>query len=81
MELIRSQSRPRRRNPARSAPKRHGATIVEFAVVAPLLFFMIFLYIEFDRYILTVHAMKEAARVGCRVAILDGATLEEVETE
>lgn len=45
------------------------------------MFALIFLFIEFDRYVVTAHALKEAARVGCRVAILDGTELEEVETQ
>jgi Flp pilus assembly protein TadG len=71
-------------------PKRHldsakrarrGTTLVEFAVVAPLLFSLVFLFVEFDRYVVTAHALKEASRVGCRVAVLEGSTLEEVESD
>lgn len=58
---------------------RRGSTIVEFAFVSPLLFLFVFLFVEFDRYVLTVHALKEATRVGCRVATLEGSTLEAVE--
>lgn len=59
--------------------KRQGATLVEFAMVAPIVFFIVFLFVEFDRYILTVHALDEASRVGCRQAILENATSQEVE--
>jgi Flp pilus assembly protein TadG len=58
---------------------RRGATLVEFAMVAPFLFFLVFLFVEFDRYILTVHALEEASRVGCRLAILEQSTRQEVE--
>ena len=64
-----------------SRTRRRGATLVEFAVVAPLVFFMVFLFVEFDRYLLTVHALDEAARVGCRLAVLEGSTLVQVKTE
>lgn len=50
-------------------------------MVLPPLFFLIFVFIEFDRFLMTVHAAEEAARVGCRKAILETATLEEVKSE
>lgn len=69
------------RPPGRYRIDRRGSAILEFALIAPLMFALIFLFIEFDRYVVTAHALKEAARVGCRVAILDGTELEEVETQ
>jgi Flp pilus assembly protein TadG len=60
---------------------RRGSTLVEFAVVAPLIFSLIFLFVEFDRYVVTVHALKEASRVGCREAVLEGSTLVEVQSK
>ena len=50
-------------------------------MVLPPLFFLIFLFVEFDRFLMTVHATEEAARVGCRKAILETATLTEVEDD
>jgi hypothetical protein len=58
---------------------RRGSTLVEFAIVAPLLLSIVFLFIEFGRYMMTVQAIEEAARVGCREAILEGTTVEIVE--
>lgn len=43
------------------------------------LFLLIFASVEFGRAMMAMQAMEEAARAGCRIAILDGATDEEVE--
>lgn len=67
------------RSPSRY--KRKGSTIVEFAVVSPLLFLLLFACIEFGRAMMAVQSLEEAARSGCRVAILRGATTSEVEAE
>ena len=48
-------------------------------MVAPLLFMIIFLFIEFDRYVFVRQSMQEAARTGARIAILKGATEAEVQ--
>lgn len=68
-------------HPESAGSARRGSTLVEFAVVSPLMFSLLFLFVEFDRYVVTVHALKEASRVGCRVAVLEGSTLEEVQTK
>ena len=54
--------------------KRHGAAAVEFAVVAPIFFLMIFGMIEFGRAIMVQQVLTNAAREGARVAVLDSAT-------
>ncbi len=61
--------------------ERRGATLVEFAMVAPLLFLLLFGMIEFSRYTAANHAIQEAARCGCRVAILEEATEAEVKAK
>lgn len=53
---------------------------MEFAVISPLVFLLIFGSIEFGRGMMVVHTMEEAVRTGCRMAIVDGATTSEVET-
>lgn len=58
---------------------RRGATLVEFAVVVPILFFLLVLFVEFGRYIVTVHALEEASRVDCRIAVLEDSITNEVE--
>ena len=60
---------------------RRGATIVEFALVAPILFTVIFSCIEFGRALMTTQSLEEAARSGCRIAILRGTTTTEIEEE
>jgi Flp pilus assembly protein TadG len=60
---------------------RRGAAAVEFAVVSPIVFVILFVFIEFGRYVLAVHALEEAAREGCRAAVLRGATASAVQTK
>ena len=61
--------------------RQRGATAVEFAMIAPLLFLMFFSMVEFGRASMALHAMEEAARSGCRIAIVGGATTADVLTE
>lgn len=49
-----------------------GATLVEFAVVAPLLFLLLFGVIEFGRAIVTYTGVNTAAREGARYAATVG---------
>jgi len=67
--------------PAKSRRKRRGATTVEFAIVAIPLFLFIFASIEMGRAFMCVNSMEEAARTGCRAAILKRATEDKVEAE
>ena len=54
---------------------------VEFAVIAPLLFLVILASVEFCRAMMVVQSLEEAARSGCRVAILNGTTAADIESE
>lgn len=47
-------------------PNRRGASLVEFAVVAPVLFMLIFGLIEFGRLVQVQHTLANAAREGAR---------------
>jgi len=49
---------------------RRGATVVEFAVVAPVLFLLLFGLFEFARMLMVQQALTNAAREGCRKAVL-----------
>ena len=49
--------------------RRLGASAVEFAMVAPLLFMIIFGMIEFGRAYMVQHILDETARRACRVAV------------
>ena len=54
--------------------------MVEFAIVAPLFFLLIFGMIEYGRMVMVQQVITNASREGARRAILDNATLAEVET-
>jgi Flp pilus assembly protein TadG len=51
---------------------------VEFAVVAPLFFLLVFGMIEFGRMVMVQQIITNASREGARVAVLDGATTADV---
>ncbi len=53
---------------------RRGAAAVEFAVLAPVFFLLVFGMIEFGRMIMVQQIITNAAREGARMAVLDGAT-------
>lgn len=57
---------------------RRGTAAVEFAVIAIPLFLFVFGSLEFGRAMMVVQSLDEAARVGCREAILDGSTNQEI---
>jgi Flp pilus assembly protein TadG len=54
------------------ARRRPATTAVEFAVVALPLFTIIFGIVEVARGIMVQHQLTDAARVGCRVAVIEG---------
>ena len=54
--------------------------MVEFAIVAPLFFLLIFGMIEYGRMVMVQQVITNASREGARRAILDNATLTEVES-
>ncbi len=53
---------------------RQGAAAVEFAIVAPVFFLLVFGMIECGRMIMVQQIITNAAREGARMAVLDGAT-------
>ena len=66
---------------SKKSKQRSGATIVEFAIVAPLLFLFFFAAMEFCRVAMIRHTADNAVYEGCRVGIIPGATVGEVNTE
>jgi Flp pilus assembly protein TadG len=58
-------------NPARLRGER-GATLVEFAVVAPLLLMMFFAIVDFGTYFFIQHTVQFATREGVRLALVGG---------
>jgi Flp pilus assembly protein TadG len=55
-------------------PRRRGAALVEFAVVAPLLFLLILGLVEFARMMMVQQILTNGAREGARNAVLPAAT-------
>jgi len=58
--------------------RRRGASTVEFAVVAPVFFMLIFGMFEFGRMLMVQQVLTNGARSGSRIAVIDGATESEV---
>ena len=54
--------------------KRFGAAAVEFAIVAPLFFLLVFGMVEFGRMVMIQQVLTNGSREGARKAVLDGAT-------
>lgn len=57
----------------RSAPRRpnqRGVTIVEFALVLPLLVIMMFMIVDFGIYFFAQHTIQFATREGARLALV-----------
>jgi Flp pilus assembly protein TadG len=63
-----------------SRRRRRGAALVEFAIVAPLLFLLILAMVEFGRAVMVEQVLTNAAREGARRGILEQSTAAEVQT-
>lgn len=59
-------------NGARRPPARVGQALVEFAMVAPIFFLLLFGIIEGGRFILYYETLNNATREGARYAIVHG---------
>jgi Flp pilus assembly protein TadG len=57
---------------------RRGAGIVEFAVIAPLLFLLALGLVEYARIEMVIQGMTAAAQEGCRAGIVPGSTSADV---
>lgn len=57
---------------------RRGAAAVEFAMVAPIFFLMIFGMIEFGRMVMVQQILTNASREGARLGVLDNIVESEV---
>src|SRR5438128_922964 len=62
----------------RRGRKRAGAFLVEFAIVAPLMFLLMLATFEFGRAFMVMVLLTEGARVGCRVAVIEGKTSQQI---
>lgn len=68
-------------NKAAQAKARRGAVVVEFAIVAPVFFLVIFAMFEFSRLNVIRHTADNAAYEAARLAIVPGATAADAENE
>lgn len=59
---------------------RRGAAAVEFAVVAPVFFLLVFGMIEYGRMVMVQQIITNASREGARIGVLDGSTSSDVTT-
>lgn len=59
---------------------RRGAALVEFAVVAPILFLLVFGMIEYGRMVMVQQIITNGAREGARLGVLDGTSTGDVTT-
>ena len=60
--------------------QRRAAAVVEFAIIAPLFFLLVFGMIEYGRMVMVQQIITNASREGARRAVLDGASASEVDT-
>ena len=61
---------PPNRRAGRTGRKRRGAACVEMAFIAPVIFLLLFASVEFARMMMIKQALTNAAREGCRQAVL-----------
>lgn len=64
----------------RRSIRRRGAAVVEFAIVAPVFFLLVFGMIEFGRMVMVQQIITNAAREGARIAVLPSSTTSQVTT-
>jgi len=71
----------RKTQPSRSKfrPQRRGAALVEFALMAPIMFMFFIACIEFSRANMLRNSMSIAAYEGARKGIIPGSTAAQVE--
>lgn len=69
---------PKASTPGQGRPTRQGASVLEFAIVAPLFFLLVFGFVELGRCLMVQHLLTNAARQGCRVAVIEGKTTADV---
>ncbi|MEM8946422.1 MAG: TadE family protein [Planctomycetota bacterium] len=62
-------------------PQRRGATVVEFAIVAPVFFLLLLVSFEFSRLNVIRHTADNAAYEAARIGMVPGATAAEAVAE
>jgi len=59
--------------------KEQGATLVEFALILPILILFVFAIVDFGRYFFIQHTLQYATREGMRLALVGGTITREEE--
>lgn len=67
--------------PKMRKPKRTGAATVEFAIVAPVMIFLVLGLFEVGRVMMVKNAATHASREGARIAVTPSATSDAVEEQ
>src|SRR3974390_1590511 len=83
LKMVICQTQIHTRDPLGAAlalARRRGASAVEFAVVAPFFFLLVLGLIEFGRALMVQHMLNNAARIGARVATIEGKANSDVTT-
>ena len=57
---------------------RRGIAAVEFALVLPVFFLMVFGMIEYGRMVMVQQSLTNSSREGARLAVVDGSTVDSV---
>lgn len=70
----------KKRRAAQRMKNRRGASVVEFALVAPLMILMTMGMMEVGRAVMVKQLLVNASREGARLAVLPGSTVNEVTT-
>ena len=64
--------------PVADRRSRRGAAIIEFALLAPVLFMLVLGMIEFGRVLMVAQLLTDAAREGGRLAVVAGSNTDKV---
>lgn len=64
--------------PRRRSTVRRGVAAVEFALVLPVIVLLLLGSLEMGRAVMVRHVLEETARAGCRVAVFENGTHEDV---
>lgn len=68
------------RNTRGQCSERRGAAVVEFAVIAPLMFMLFFSMVEIGRAVMVAQMATSASREGCRQAVQTGQSVSSVQS-
>jgi len=66
-------------NNPKCARRRHVAAVMELALSVPVLIVFLFGSMEIGRAVMAKHVLEEAARAGCRIAVSESSTTQDVE--